>query len=402
VGSKKKAAAATGELDQLRELTEQDEIVNGSTKSSHSRRGLLKMAGAALAGAAGTMALRAVPAAAATGNPVLQGCINLASLDGTTILDMGNSAGNTPTSTSGAALKVQGGAGVRGAGYFLSDHAQEIGLFGLSKGNSADGNTATATGTGVLAVSHSGIGVQGISINGTAGQFVSSTGYDALLGQAISGTVADPNFHGSGRLAMVGRTDVGNSGPNIPVLFLTHSTLFAGGHFQHELVRGNDGSIWASRADLSAPTSANQFRWKRINAVRVDSADGLGTPFKPFRVIDTRSGPIRAALSMNLVTVAGTGTGTSAIPADAVAVIGNLTAVGYKGSGFLSIMPGGIVQGEGAGQYDADTDPSSVNFILGQVAIANSFVCGLHNGQVQVFVAGHASHFIIDVTGYMQ
>lgn len=399
---KKASANGNGDLDQLRELVEQDDIAKGPTGSSHSRRGLLKIAGAALAGAAGTMALRAVPAAAFTGNPVLQGCINLATIDGDTILDMGNSSGNTPTSTHGAAFKSQGGTGVRGAGYFLTDHSQEIGLLGISKGNSSDGNTATATGTGVTGVGHSGVGVQGLSVNGTAGQFISSTGYDVMLGQAISGTIPDPFFHGSGRLAMVGRTDVGASGPNIPIQFLTHSTLFAGGHFEHELVRGNDGSIWASRADLTGVTGSNQFRWKRVNAVRVDSADGLGTPFKPFRAFDTRSGAIKAVNTMTLVTIAGTGSGTSSIPADAVAVIGNLTAVGYTGPGFLSIMPGGIAQGEGVGQYDSDTDPSSVNFIKGQAAIANAFVCGLHNGQVQVFVAGHSSHFIIDITAYMQ
>jgi hypothetical protein len=35
--------------------------------------------------------------------------------------------------------------------------------------------------------------------------------------------------------------------------------------------------------------------------------------------------------------------------ADAVAIIGNLTAVAYTGSGFLAIMPGGIVVGTTAG-----------------------------------------------------
>jgi hypothetical protein len=191
---------------------------------------------------------------------------------------------------------------------------------------------------------------------------------------------------------MVGRTDVGTSGPNIPVLFLTHSTLFAGGHFQHELVRGNDGSIWASRADLTGATSANQFRWKRINAVRVDTADGLGHPFTPYRVYDSRAhGAKKAVGSTTTVPVAGQGTGNSAIPADAIAVIGNLTATGYTAPGFLALSPNGVAVGT-----------SSVNFITGQAAIANSFVVGLAGGAVQVKVAGSATHFIIDITGYIQ
>jgi hypothetical protein len=245
-------------------------------------------------------------------------------------------------------------------------------------------------------VSNAGIGVEGDSVSGTGGHFMSSTGYDALLGQAIVGSISDSQFHGSGRLAMVGRTDVGGVAPNITPFFVTHSTLFAGGHFQHELVRGNDGSIWASTASM---VGTNQSRWKRVNAVRVDSSDGGGAPFKPKRVIDTRSGAIKAAGTTTKVTVAGVGTGTSNIPSDAVAVIGNLTAVNYTGGGFLAIMPAGVA-------FNPAADPSSVNFIVGQKAIANSFVVGLgagaDAGKVQVVVAGHSTHFIIDITGYMQ
>jgi len=400
VARKKASVNANGDLDQLRELIEKDQdIAAGSSQAKPSRRGLLKIAGAALAGAAGTMALRAVPAAALTGQPVLQGCLNISTTDADTELLMGNTAPNTPSSAHGAALLVRGGTGVKGAGYFVTDHTQEIGVLGQSKGSDGTGNLATSTGTGVLGASHAGVGVQGASVSGVAGQFISSTGYDALLGQAIVGTVADPNFHGSGRLAMVGRTDVGASAPNIPVLFLTHSTLFAGGHFQHELVRGNDGSIWASTASM---VGTNQSRWKRVNAVRVDSSDGLGTNFKPFRVLDTRGGAIKAAGSLNVVTIAGAGTGLSHIPPDAIAVIGNLTAVGYGGPGFLAIMPQGITVGTGAGQFNPNADPSSVNFIVGQAAIANSFTCGLHNGQLQVYVGDVASHFIVDITAYLQ
>jgi hypothetical protein len=398
--ARKKASVPNGDLDQLRELVEQEDIAKGSSSPKPSRRGLLKIAGAALAGAAGTMALRAVPAAALTGQPVLQGCLNISTTDADTELIMGNTAPNTPSSAHGAALLVRGGTGVKGAGYFLTDHTQEIGLLGQSKGSDGTGNLATSTGTGVLGASNAGVGVLGASVSGTAGQFISSTGYDALLGQAIVGTALDPNFHGSGRLAMVGRTDVGASAPNIPVLFLTHSTLFAGGHFQHELVRGNDGSIWASTASM---VGTNQSRWKRVNAVRVDSSDGLGTNFKPFRAIDTRLlGATRAASSLNVVTIAGAGTGLSHIPPDAIAVIGNLTAVGYGGPGFLAIMPQGITVGTGVGQYNPAADPSSVNFIVGQAAIANSFTCGLHNGQLQVYVGVAATHFIVDITAYLQ
>src|SRR4029077_6956911 len=183
-------------------------------------------------------------------------------------------------------------------------------------------------------------------------KFLSSTGYDVQLG-ALAG---DLGIIGSGRLAMIGRGDVGATAPNWNAGFYLHSSLGIL-NFQHELVRGNDSSIWASRYD---DASATRTRWKRINAVRVDSSDGLGSPFKPRRVIDTRvtsSPPLAGGKPAHgtvntpnfpLVTVAGTGAGTSAIPNDAIAVMGNLTAVGYGGAGFPAIMPRGHFAGRGA------------------------------------------------------
>jgi hypothetical protein len=106
--------------------------------------------------------------------------------------------------------------------------------------------------------------------------------------------------------------------------------------------------------------------------------------------------------SLTVVSVAGQGSGASAIPADAIAAVGNLTAVNYTGSGFLAIMPAGITIGTGASQFSPARDPSSVNFITGQKAIANAFVCGLSGGALQVYVAGHTTHFIVDITAYIQ
>lgn len=391
MGRKKAVVEAHGELEELRDLVQPGGGAS-SEKPKNSRRDLLKMAGAALAGAAGATALRAVPAAALTGQYVVQGQINIETADAPTILTMGGSTG--PLTSTGASLLGRSAAGLSGSGYWTTDHTQEIGTLGVSKG--ASGNGSDGPGTGVQGMSHSGSG----------GKFLSSTGYDVQLG-ALAG---DSGILGSGRLAMIGRGDVGATAPNWTAGFYLHSSLGIL-NFQHELVRGNDSSIWASRYD---DASATRTRWKRINAVRVDSSDGLGTPFKPFRVIDTRvtpSPPLAGGKpahgtvgtpNFHVVTVAGTGSGTSAIPGDAIAVMGNLTAVGYGGAGFLAIMPGGIAAGTGAGQYNPAADPSSVNFIVGQAAIANAFVCGLHNGQLQVFIGIVDSHFIVDITAYLQ
>ncbi len=392
MATRKKSRNGSLDEERLRELVETDTSPQAPPSKPHTRRGLLKMAGAALAGAAGAVAMKAVPAAAATGSAVLQGCHNFASLDAPTYLLM---AGASPLSEAGAAFIGRSSTGLRGAGYYTSNRAAEIGVLGIAKGATQD---ATGEGTGVLGLSNQGVGVSGQASSGTGGLFYSATGYDAQLGfPVVGGTV------GSGRLAMVGRGDIGGVAPSWAPAFQVTSTFHY--TFAHELVRGNDGSIWASRFDASGVP--NTKRWKRINAVRTDAADGTGNVFKPFRLADTRLlGPIKAAGNVTAYAVAGQGAGTSSIPPDAIAVMGNLTAAGYTGGGFLTIMPQGITVGVGM-QYDPTHDPSSVNFITGQYAIANSFVCGLHNGQLQVYVggpplAGHSSHYIIDITAYMQ
>jgi hypothetical protein len=398
---KKTRTPGSEQLDELRDLAaESNGDGNGAQPKKTDRRAMLKLAGAAVLGAAGMAAVKVMPASAASGGNFILGAGNLASSDtvltasGTGTIGLfvdapqggffGGTAGGTGelgvlgASKNGAGIGVQGqstsGSGVQGT---------------VTTGKGVEG-IATG-GTGVLgSAGAGGIGVDGAASDNRGGLFTSTTGYDVALGFPVAGGMV-----GSGRLGMVGRLDVGAAAPNIAPAFAVTS-LGGNPTFEHEFVRGNDSSIWASRFSGSG---TNQSRWKRINAVRVDSSDGLGSPFKPKRVIDTRSGARKAAGTTNVVVVAPSGTGTSTIPADAVAIIGNLTAVNYTGPGFLAIMPAGVA-------YNPLTDPSSVNFIVGQVAIANSFVVGLGTGanlgKVQVVVAGHASHFIIDVTGYMQ
>ena len=373
-------APANGELEELRELVESaGEVAEKKAPAAPSRRNLLKLAGAALAGAAGAAALRVVPAAAATGDAVLQGCINLSD-DSTTLLTAGTGLG--PLTAAGAAFVARSSAGIRGAGYYSADTNQSIGVLGISK---VDGflGSAAGPGTGVVGISDNGVGVEGDTNSGSAGRFLSGTGYDVQLG-ALAG---DAGIVGSGRLAMIGRGDVGGTAPNWNPNFYLHSSLGIL-NFQHEFVRGNDASIWASTA-IDFGTSRS--RWKRINTLRVDTADGLGNPYKPFRRLDTRSGAKKAAGSTTVVSIAGTGAGDSFIPYDASGVVGNLTAVNYTGGGFLVISPSGVTVGT-----------SSLNFPTSGPAIANAFVVGLNGGALQIKVAGHATHILLDISGYIQ
>jgi len=315
-----------------------------------SRRGFLRMGAAAAAGALGWAAVRAVPAAAATG--------------GYMVLGSGNVAENATT--------LHDDAGITG-GEVLGVSSQNF--------SQSDLNTALAANAEAFNGPLRGLGDSTGTIEGLNAWANGSTGYavwgltgtgTAITGEALSGIGLYART--TGRIRQDPQVAAGLPGysPNLM-----------------EQVRDANGVLWIHNA---AGT------WRRVNTVRTDAADGTGSPFKPFRLVDTRLlGGLKAPGAFYAFTVAPSGTGASSIPSDAVAVVGNLTAVGYTGAGFLAIMPQGV-------SYNPSSDPSSLNFILGQGAIANAFVCGLNpsDGQLQVYVGLHSSHFIIDITAYIQ
>jgi hypothetical protein len=312
---------------------------DGAVVKESNRRGFLRLGAGAVLGALGWAAVKAVPAAAATGGNMILGSANLAE-NATTLTADG---GTPPTQVLAVAA-----AGQTFAGTFTGP----LQGLGTSTGivDGVDGWAGGSSGAGVHGVTDSGYGVIGESDQGI-GLYAQTSGrirQDGLLGHGL------PNYT-----------------PNL-----------------YEQVRDADGILWIHNAAGD---------WRRVNSVRVDAADGSGVPFAPFRVKDTRSGAKPAAGSTTVIQIAGAGgSGPSFIPLDAVAVMGNLTATGYGGPGFLALSPAGVTVGT-----------SSVNFITGQGAIANGFIVGLgtgvtNGGKIQVKVAGHASHFLVDITAYIQ
>ena len=110
---------------------------------------------------------------------------------------------------------------------------------------------------------------------------------------------------------------------------------------------------------------------------------------QPQRLVDTRTaGGALSAGSSRCFAIGG----LSGIPANAAAVMVNVTAVGYSKNGWLSLFPNG--QGVPA--------TSTVNFDSTEYAIANSAVMGLGtSGQLCVNAGNSSSHVIIDATGYL-
>ena len=306
------------------------------------RRGFLRLGAGAVLGALGWAAVRAVPASAATGGSMVLGNPNSADAATTLI--------TTGADPQVLGVEAAGTTWVEGTtGTFTAP------LQGLGTGQGAsttlvdgvDGWAGGTKGAGVYGLSDTGYGVIGESNQGI-GLYARTSGrirQDGLLAAGLPGYTPNP----------------------------------------FEQVRDLNGVLWIS--DVSGA-------WRRVNTVRIDAADGSGVSFAPFRVFDTRllaGGARKAAGTTTVIPIAGQGAGASNIPLDAVAVMGNLTATGYTGGGFLALSPAGVAVGT-----------SSVNFITGQTAIANSFIVGLSGGSVQVKVAGHATHIVIDITAYIQ
>jgi len=273
-----------------------------------------------------------------------------------------------------------------GAGAAAGTAALVLGT--ASQAGAADGGAVligeSNTGTDLTSLTTSGLNGAAFTVS------VIETGDNEAAGIAGMGNDAsDVKCAGTGRL---GQLAVLTDGPSPSPTWSPNTT--AGGTVYHELVRSDAGVLWASRG-VEGDT-AN--RWKRINAVRVDDPAGTGDVFVPVRVFDSRtigSGrPIDANTSF-LVTIAG----SNNIPADAVAVFGNLTAVaptatgGFPTGGYLSIFPAGTAIPTVSNLNPAPT---------GQHAFPNFFLCAIGTRSSIEIYNSLETHVVIDIFAYLQ
>lgn len=117
-------------------------------------------------------------------------------------------------------------------------------------------------------------------------------------------------------------------------------------------------------------------------------------PISPVRVLDTRSNT--GVLGKFVTDTARTWqvTGIGGIPADAVAVTGNVTVTQQEGSGFVAVTP-----------TATNTPPSSsINFPIGDGRANNVTVplsaSGTLSALYKTAISGKKTHLIFDVTGY--
>ncbi len=116
-------------------------------------------------------------------------------------------------------------------------------------------------------------------------------------------------------------------------------------------------------------------------------------PIVPVRVLDTRFGTGLSGVFSANVPRSFQVAGALGIPANAVAVTGNVTIVGQTSGGFLSITPTPVI----------NPQSSTLNFPLGDTRANNVTTPLAGNGKLAAVykaAAGRSTHLIVDITGY--
>jgi hypothetical protein len=117
-------------------------------------------------------------------------------------------------------------------------------------------------------------------------------------------------------------------------------------------------------------------------------------PLTPCRVLDTRDpsdGPVLAAAGLRMFTVVG----ACGVPAQAKAIVSNLTVVGAEAEGSLKVIGGHLTA----------TTTSSINFTTARARANNAIVQLATDGSGTISVINNSMgtvHFILDVSGYFQ
>ncbi|HEY5874418.1 MAG TPA: hypothetical protein VIT64_03920 [Ilumatobacteraceae bacterium] len=324
-----------------------------------SRRGMLKLAGAAAAGAAVSIVAKPGVAAAVDGDPVSAGKTT-ATTDAsreTTALVYTNSV---PPEVDGAFPGTKAAANI-----FVARDTSA----GLPAGSQSSSNFPAAV---------AGYSFRTVA-NGMYG-FTANTGY-GVVGAGGGTTSIGGLFRGTKSNLQL--TAEGAAGP---------ARIDA--HTKGELLCDANGDLWYCTTDGTPGV------WRKLSG---PASSGAFHAITPARVYDSRAAaPAPGALTNNanrLISVADkrnltTGAVTTAdiVPPRATAIACNVTVVNTVGSGFLLLNPGG----------DTTVGAAMVNWSAsGQ--ILNNGVLATLNGTRQLTVicgGGGSTDFVLDVTGY--
>ena len=366
---------------------------------SWTRRGLIAGVAAAGAGAAAGLLGAATPAGAANGDTITVGGSFTGSAT-TTVTTTAESAlagvtsADTWSGIAGSDNSSGGGQGVFG----VSQHG--IGVWGVNPDPSGLLGTDVA---GVVGDSNSSSGVLGLS-SSSAGVLGKSSGahqsgvggYDTSTGGGWG--VYASSEHGTGLGA------VSTSGLDIEAAgtgrFRQEAQATAGAppqsdvaYFAGEQVRDALGAMYLCVESGSPGT------WVRVATGPSAYASGASCLLPtPIRLLDTRpnaTAPDHPGTPVTgdgkiTVPITGQSVGGVSIPAGAVAVIGNVTAVNAVAHGYLTLWPDGVTQPE----------TSSINFPA-TTSVANGVTVALSTeGKMEIY-ASQTTDVVFDATGFI-
>jgi hypothetical protein len=253
---------------------------------------------------------------------------------------------------------------------------------GAPSARAAGGATFVPFGPARFVDSRIGLGVEGrlapfapatfavAGANGVPAEAVAVTGNLTVVGQSSAGYLA---------LTTAPIAHPGTSTLNFPLRDIRANGVHAG--------LAPDGTL-----SITASTATNVVF--DVTGYFVDGSGATFYPLEPSRLIDTRIGlGLDSALRPGVPRVAQV-TGLGGVPADAVAVTGNVVAVYPGAAGFVAITT----------DPDEAPDTSTLNFRAGEIK-ANNFAVALGDGGTigLTFVTGlatAATDVVLDITGY--
>lgn len=318
-----------------------------------SRRNMLKLAGAAAAGAVVATTSNVMPAAAVDTEPLKAGLTTstTSTSASSTVLEYTNT---TTPAVDGAIIGTFADANI----FNVRDTRS-----GIALGNAgASSFPAAIAGYSYRTVAN---GVYGFTANPGYGVVGNATGA-AGIGMLAVGAKANLQLLSAGA-APTARTDA---------------------HTKGEIIDDTNGDVWVCVVSGSPGT------WRKLAGP--STSGSLQLLASPKRVYDSRAGTLPATepktpLSAATRTIDCT-LNASGVPAGATGLVLNVTAVAVSASGFLSVSPGG----------SGFSGTSTLNWTDAGAVIANSVTVGSGTGaKIDVTVGGGGNaNFIVDVFGF--
>lgn len=268
------------------------------------------------------------------------------------------------------------------------------GIVGISLGKATDAHGATGTDPDALAVdadNASGGTTSLTSTSSTAGKPVLAvTGTNADYG--VQATAAGIGVYGQGPIGVYGDGSVGGvfSGSDASVSLSPRSASGAptGSNLKGDIALDADGVLWLC---IAGTTSSNAAIWIKASH---GGTRMLSTPFRAFSSTDAGAGGPLTRQEVRKVPVVGV---VPDLPAEALAIVANITVHSTQSGGYLTVYPWGTPQ----------PPTSNINWNVSGQTIANAATVGLGDGAIAIYAdagvpdGANATDVIVDVAGYV-